>query len=54
MRIYLNRTELAALLGIAPRTLALRIADGKIKPDAQDGHGRDLFLKSKHEKKAKP
>lgn len=49
MKVYLNRSQLARLLNIAPKTLALRIAAGKFKPDAKDGLDADLFEKSKHD-----
>lgn len=48
MNTYLNRTQLARLLKVAPKTLADRISRGEIKPDAKDGKKADLFDEAKH------
>ena len=51
MKTYLNRTQLARRLNIAAATLAKRITEGTIKPDAWLGEGKKrvgLFDESKN------
>ncbi len=48
MKTYLNRSQLARHLRVALATVARWVSLGKIKPDAQDGNGRELFDQSKH------
>ncbi len=48
MKTYLNRTQLAARLGVAPKTLAAALKVGTISPDARDGIGKPLFDARKH------
>lgn len=43
MKVFLNRTQLARRLNIAPETLRSRIDAKEIKPDGKDGLGADLF-----------
>ncbi len=47
-KTYLNRSQLARHLRVALATVARWVSLGKIKPDAQDGNGRELFDQSKH------
>lgn len=43
MKIFLNRSQLSKVLGIAPQTLKTKIETGEFTPDAKDGRGEDLF-----------
>lgn len=43
MKVFLNRTQLARRLGVAPETLRAKVAERAIVPDAMDGRGADLF-----------
>jgi predicted site-specific integrase-resolvase len=43
LKKLLNRSQLARHLGVAHATLARWINEGKIKPVAEDGNGRELF-----------
>jgi hypothetical protein len=47
MQLFLNRTQLARRLQIAPQTLRNKIKAGVVKADAKDERGNDLFELSK-------